>query len=60
MCAQPRIFLGDTAGENRNKFYDLTVFVSEEEQEKNYPIGKIIEIQGIVGGSKVAVLLSKI
>lgn len=59
MCAQPRIFLADTAGEDRDKLYDLTVIVNEEEQERNYPIGKTIETQGTVDGSKTAVVVRK-
>lgn len=59
MCAQPRIFLADTTGGNRNKLYDLMVIVNKEEQEKDYPIGKTIETQGTVDGSKVAVVVRK-
>lgn len=59
MCAQPRIFLADTAGEDRNKLYDLTVLVNEEEQEKKYPLGGTIEIQGTVHGSTVGVIVRK-
>lgn len=59
MCAQPSIFLADTAGENRNKLYDLRVIVGEEEQEKSYPIGKTIGLQVVIDGSKVAVIARK-
>lgn len=60
MCASPMIFLADTAGEDRNKLYDLVVQVNEEEQEKNYPIGKTIEMQGILEGSKTSVVMMKV
>ncbi len=59
MCAQPSIFLADTTQENRNKLYDLRVLVNEEEQEKNYPIGKTIDLQVVIDGSKVAVIARK-
>lgn len=59
MCAQPSIFLADTTEESRNKLYDLRVLVNEEGQEKNYPVGKTIEIQIVVNGSKVAVVAHK-
>ncbi len=59
MCAQPSIFLADTAGENRNKLYDLRVLVGEEEQEKSYPIGKTIDLQVVIDGSKIAVIARK-
>jgi|GEM_PF-3880129 len=59
MCAQPSIYLADTTAESRNKLYDLRVLVNEAEQEKNYPVGKTIEIQVVIDGSKVAVVARK-
>lgn len=58
-CASPRIFLADTANENRNRLYDLMVIVGETEQEKDYPTGKSLEVQGIVGSSKLGAVVTK-
>ena len=59
MCAQPSVFLADITDKNRNPLYDLRILVGEEEQEKNYPIGKTIDLQVTVDGSKVAVVAHK-
>lgn len=59
MCAQPSVFLADTAEKNRNELYDLRVLVGEEEQEKSYPIGKTIDIQVVIDGSKTSVSARK-
>lgn len=59
MCAQPSIFLADTAEKNRNPLYDLRILVAEDEQEKSYSIGKTVDLQVIVDGSKVAVVARK-
>ncbi len=60
MCAMPRIYLSDTSAENRDKAYDLTVLVTEDGQEGDYSVGKIIEVQGIVAGSKSGVVIRKV
>lgn len=59
MCAQPSIYLADTIEKNRNTLYDLRTLVGEEEQEKSYPIGKTIDLQVTVDGSKVSVVARK-
>lgn len=60
MCAQPSVFLADSTDSNRNPHYDLKIIVNESEQEKNYPIGKSIEIPITVEGSKVAIIGRKV
>lgn len=59
MCVQPSIFLADTTDKNRNALFDLRVLVSEEEQEKNYAIGKIVDLQVVINSSKVSVVAQK-
>lgn len=58
MCGQPRVFLADTTGEDRNKLYDLTVIV-DEGKESGYSVGEVVEIEGTVEGSKTAVIVRK-
>jgi len=59
-CAAPRIFIADSLDVSRDKNYDLMILVDESASEKDYPIGKAIEISGTVEASKVAVNLRSI
>ncbi|MEK7116871.1 MAG: hypothetical protein AAB837_01770 [Patescibacteria group bacterium] len=58
-CAQPSVFLADTADQSRNSLYDLRVIVSEEEQEKDYPVGKTVELQVSIDGNKTSIVARK-
>ena len=58
-CGKQKIFLADTKNENRNKDYDLVVFVDENDM-RGYTVGKIVEVRGVVASNKMAVSLSKI
>lgn len=56
MCARPWITLADMDSENRNKLYDLQVYVSESAREEDFPVGEIITLKIVVSGHQTAVV----
>jgi len=57
-CGAPMIFLADSAKTDRDKYLDLGIIVSEEEE--GYIINKNAEVKVIVSGSKTGVSLAKV
>jgi hypothetical protein len=57
-CAQPRIIIADTAEASRNKAYDLTILLPEDDQTA-YAEGQIVDISGTVSGSADGVTVMK-
>ena len=59
---QSSIMLADTKDANRNKDYDLTVFLGDDgsTSEKEYPIGKTVEIKMLITASKTVVYGNKV
>lgn len=57
-CAQPRIIIADTAESSRNKAYDLTVLLPEDDKT-DYAEGQIVDISGTVSGSADGVTVMK-
>lgn len=60
LCAQPSLFLADSADSNRDPLYDLRILVSENEVEGDYPLGERIEVRIVVSGTNVAVVAMKV
>lgn len=54
ICAKPRIILAETLEANRDKNYDIIVFVDEEDN-KNFVVGRSIGLKVNVSGNKNAV-----
>jgi hypothetical protein len=57
-CAQPRIIIADSAEAARNKAYDLTILLPEDDQT-NYTEGQIVDISGTVYGNADGVTVMK-
>ncbi|TAL33492.1 MAG: hypothetical protein EPN97_09420 [Alphaproteobacteria bacterium] len=57
-CAQPRIIIADTADSSRNKAYDLTILLPEDDKT-DYAEGQIVDISGTVSGSADGVTVMK-
>ncbi|OGI66256.1 hypothetical protein A3A95_02025 [Candidatus Nomurabacteria bacterium RIFCSPLOWO2_01_FULL_39_18] len=57
---QPSIILADTKDANRNKDYDLMVFVGEDTDQNEYPVGKTVEIKMQITASKTVVYGNKV
>lgn len=57
-CAQPRIIIADSAEASRNKAYDLTVLLPEDDQSA-YAEGQIVDVTGTVSGNADSVTLMK-
>jgi len=59
LCPQPRIFISDTSS-FRNGYFNLEISVPDRDNWKDYPVGKMIEIRGIVHGDRTYVSLEKL
>ena len=57
-CAQPRIIIADKADASRNKAYDLTILLPEDDKTE-YAEGQIVDISGTVSGSADGVTVMK-
>ncbi|MEZ0225239.1 MAG: hypothetical protein ACAH83_11840 [Alphaproteobacteria bacterium] len=57
-CAQPRIIIADKDDAARNKAYDLTILLPEDDQTA-FAEGQIVDISGTVSGSADGVTVMK-
>ncbi|PIR88860.1 MAG: hypothetical protein COU07_04190 [Candidatus Harrisonbacteria bacterium CG10_big_fil_rev_8_21_14_0_10_40_38] len=57
-CAKPRIFIGESLDEDRDKSYDIMVLLSEGDIT-DYSIGSLVTVTGTVFGSSESVYLLK-
>ena len=60
LYVRPSIILADTKDANRNKDYDLIVFIGEDAEKDEYSVGKTVEIKMQITASKVAVYGNKV
>lgn len=57
-CAQPRIILSDTTNSNRNKDFDLTVFLKSEDKTE-YVVGETHVVKGVINANSNYITMHK-
>lgn len=60
MCIQPSIILADSEPSKGQLPDSIRIFVLASEKQQNYPIGKLLEVRGVVHGSETAVQLTQV
>jgi len=58
MCAQPRVIIADTSGEERDTRYDLVILLPEGGNDA-YAAGQTVDVTGVVSASPSAVVMRK-
>jgi hypothetical protein len=60
MCMQPSIILADSEPGKSQLPNSIRIFLLESEQQQDYPIGKLLQVRGVVHGSRTAVQVTKV